>query len=62
VLSQINHIFSEHNVNIAGQYLQTNAKIGYVVIDIETGEKESTLSLKRSLEKVTGTIRARVLY
>src|SRR5208282_1000161 len=38
VLSQINAVFSERRINIAGQYLQTNAKIGYVVIDVETRE------------------------
>jgi D-3-phosphoglycerate dehydrogenase / 2-oxoglutarate reductase len=33
VLSRINAIFSEQHINIAGQYLQTNPRIGYVVID-----------------------------
>lgn len=62
VLSAINRIFSEDEVNIAGQYLQTNPRIGYVVIDIETPEAEHTLSLKRRLDGVAGTIRTRVLY
>ena len=44
VLSAINAVFSEQQINIAGQYLQTNAKIGYVVIDVETGEPESRSS------------------
>jgi hypothetical protein len=30
--------FSECQINIAGEYLRTNAKIGYVVIDVESGE------------------------
>ncbi len=62
VLSAINAVFSEHKINIAGQYLQTDARIGYVVIDIETGERTEALRLKRNLEAVPGTIRARVLY
>lgn len=62
VLSQINAIFSEAQVNIAGQYLQTDPKIGYVVIDIETDEREATQELKRKLDKVPGTIRTRTLY
>ena len=62
VLSAINKIFSEDEINIAGQYLQTNARIGYVVIDIETPSEERTLSLKRQLDAVAGTIRTRVLY
>src|SRR5216684_3816787 len=62
VLSAINAIFSEEQINIAGQYLQTNAKIGYVVIDVETGERAETLQLKHKLEEVAGTIRTRLLY
>ena len=62
VLSAINRIFSEQQINIVGQYLQTNARIGYVVIDIEIGEPEQTLSLKRRLDDVAGTLRTRVLY
>ena len=49
-------------INVAGQYLQTNARIGYVVIDIETGEREASLHIKHRLDEVPGTIRTRVLY
>jgi len=62
VLSKINAIFSENEINIAGEYLQTNAKIGYVVIDIESGEKTESMHLKRLLDEVKGTIRTRILY
>ena len=62
VLSAINAIFSELRINIAGQYLQTNAHIGYVVIDVETGERAETQLLKRRLDEVPGTIRTRILY
>jgi D-3-phosphoglycerate dehydrogenase len=62
VLSEINAIFSEMRINVTGQYLETNPRIGYVVIDIETGEREETMQLKRRLEEVSGTIRARILY
>lgn len=62
VLSKINGIFSEQQINIAGEYLQTNSKIGYVVIDIETDERAETLELKRRLDEVEATIRTRVLY
>ena len=61
VLSALNAIFSKQGINIASQYLQTNAKIGYVVIDVETDRAES-LQLKRKMEEVPGTIRTRVLY
>jgi D-3-phosphoglycerate dehydrogenase len=62
VLSEINGIFSERHINIAGEYLQTNTRIGYVVIDIETGAREEALELKRRLDEVAGAIRTRILY
>jgi D-3-phosphoglycerate dehydrogenase len=62
VLSAINAVFSGEKINIAGQYLQTNAKVGYVVIDVETGERAASLKVKRKLEEVPGTIRTRILY
>lgn len=62
VLSRINAIFSEEHINIAAQYLQTNAVIGYVVIDIETDRREESLNLKRRLDGIAGTIRTRILY
>ncbi len=62
VLSHINGVFSNHQVNIAAQYLQTNAAIGYVVIDVETRERTATVPLKNELDAVPGTIRTRLLY
>lgn len=59
VLTKINQAFAEHNINIAAQYLQTDDKIGYVVIDIETSN--STQALK-ALKDIEGTIRARILH
>jgi D-3-phosphoglycerate dehydrogenase len=62
VLSAVNAIFSEQQINIAGEYLQTDARIGYVVIDIEAEERAETMLLKRKLDEVPGTIRTRILY
>jgi D-3-phosphoglycerate dehydrogenase / 2-oxoglutarate reductase len=62
VLSAINAIFSEDKINIAAEYLQTNAQIGYVVIDIDPGETGSTAQLRKRLDGVPGTIRTRLLY
>lgn len=59
VLSQINNIFSENKINIAAQYLMTNEKIGYVVIDVEA--EYSDLALQK-LKKIEGTIKSRVLF
>jgi D-3-phosphoglycerate dehydrogenase len=62
MLTQINAVFSKHDVNICGQYLQTDPTIGYVVIDVETRNAAATRSLKDELEGIPGTVRARVLY
>jgi D-3-phosphoglycerate dehydrogenase / 2-oxoglutarate reductase len=59
VMSQINQIFSASGINIRSQYLQTNDKIGYVVMDID--EKDSDIALDK-LNDVNGTIRCRVLW
>jgi D-3-phosphoglycerate dehydrogenase len=59
VLSRINAIFGEIGINIAAQYLQTNAEIGYVVIDLDA--EHSQVALER-LRGVEGTIRTRVLF
>ncbi len=62
VLSAINAVFSEQQINIAGQYLQTNPQIGYVVIDVDGDARAETLQLKKRLDQVPGTIRTRALY
>ncbi len=59
VLSRINAVFGAIGVNIAAQYLQTNAEIGYVVIDVEAEHSQAALE---KLREVEGTIRTRVLF
>ncbi|SES68544.1 phosphoglycerate dehydrogenase [Thalassotalea agarivorans] len=59
VLTQINQIFAELNINIAAQYLQTDDEIGYVVIDIDADSSKAALA---ELKQIDGTIRARVLH
>ncbi|MBQ85100.1 MAG: phosphoglycerate dehydrogenase [Gammaproteobacteria bacterium] len=59
ILSQINNVFSETGINISSQYLQTNDRVGYVVMDVD--EQYSDLALER-LNEVNGTIRCRVLF
>jgi len=61
MLSRINEIFSRENVNVDGQYLQTNANIGYVVADVSTSEAQA-VALKDALAAIPGTLRTRVLY
>ncbi|MFA5677338.1 MAG: phosphoglycerate dehydrogenase [Pseudomonas sp.] len=59
VMSEINQVFASNGINISGQYLQTNEKVGYVVIDVDAAY--SDLALKK-LHDITGTIRCRVLF
>lgn len=59
VLGQINQIFSENNINISGQYLQTNEHVGYVVIDVDAAHSDIAMD---KLRHIVGTIRCRVLY
>ena len=59
ILNKLNQIFVEANLNIAAQYLQTDPKIGYVVVDVETNDASPLLT---KLKEIYGTIRARVLY
>ena len=59
ILSQINTVFSDNGINICAQYLQTNEKIGYVVVDVESEYSQLALEKLRNIE---GTIRTRVLF
>ncbi len=61
MLSRINEVFSKENVNIEGEYLQTDSAIGYVVIDVAVEEDRAT-SLKDTLAEIPGTLHVRVLY
>ncbi len=61
VLSRINELFSREGVNIDGQFLRTDAKVGYVVIDISS-TPETTARLRAAMGSIDGTLRTRVLY
>ena len=59
VLIKINQAFSEKGINIAAQYLQTTAEIGYVVMEVDTTQAEEALV---ELKAIEGTLRTRVLF
>jgi len=59
VLSAINTVFAENQINIGSQFLQTSDKIGYVVIDVDRDYSEVALE---KLSEIEGTIRCRVLF
>jgi len=60
VLAQINAAFSKNGINIAGQSLQTDDAIGYVVVDFDIAEGFDTRSLDH-LKNLDGTLRARIV-
>ena len=59
VLATINNILSEHQINVAGQYLKTTEEIGYVITDVDVNYEKHVLD---KLRDIPGTIRVRVLY
>lgn len=59
VISEINKAFSDNGFNIAGQYLQTNEEVGYVVIDVDKACSGEALDKIRT---VPGTLKARILF
>ena len=59
VLARVNEKLSSAGINIAAQYLSTNAAVGYVVIDVDHDRTDPALG---DLCTVPETIRCRVLY
>jgi D-3-phosphoglycerate dehydrogenase len=59
VLSNINGELSKHKINIVGQYLKTNDRIGYVVVDVD---KQLSSRAAQLLKEVPNTIKVRLLY
>ncbi len=60
-LGRLNAVFAAHDVNIAGQFYQTQGDIGYVVLDADGAvpDAEDILAEIRALD---GTIRARLVH
>jgi D-3-phosphoglycerate dehydrogenase len=59
VLAKINQCLAGYNINIVGQYLKTNEKIGYVITDIDKAYSPEVID---AMKQIPGTIRFRVLY
>ena len=59
IIAKINQLFAQHEINIVGQYLKTNEKIGYVITDID---KAYPKDLIKELKNIQQTIKFRVLY
>lgn len=59
VMANINKVVAEYGLNIVGQYLSTDSKVGYVITDVD---KDYNQKVIQELKNVEGTIRFRVLY
>jgi len=59
VMAKINEILAKYDLNINGQYLSTDPKVGYVITDLD---KEYNKEVLDELRAVEGTIKFRVLY
>lgn len=59
VLKEVNYVFTSKGINIAGEYLQTDPEVGYVIIDTES---RLSITILDELRAIEGTIRVRMLY
>ena len=59
VMAKINEILATYDLNIIGQYLSTDPKVGYVITDLD---KEYNKAVIEKLRNIEGTIKFRVLY
>ena len=60
VLAKVNSVFSGAGINIAGEFLQTDDQVGYVVVDFDVSEGFDIAKLDE-LKRIDGTLRARIL-
>ena len=58
MLKSINHIVASKDINIVGQHLNTLDQIGYVVLDIDSKDKNGLVD---DLHDIDGTIKTRVI-
>ena len=59
ILSEINNKISAMKVNILGQFLKTDERVGYVVLDIP---KEDSIEVLKAIKSIKDTIKVRSLY
>ncbi len=60
MLNKITKVFVSRKLNIASQYLQTDATMGYSIFDVDN--KVGSNGILEDLKSIRGTIKARVLF
>lgn len=59
VLSAVNTLFAQNNINIVAQSLMTKGDVGYLIMDVDSTDSAQAFE---KLQGVDGTMRVRVLY
>ena len=59
IMAEINKVLAKFDMNITGQYLSTDDKVGYVISDLDKEYNQDVLNELRAVEE---TIKFRVLY
>ena len=59
VMAKINEVLAQYNLNLTGQYLATDASVGYVIVEVD---KEYNNDVIQALKDIEHTIKFRVLY
>jgi D-3-phosphoglycerate dehydrogenase len=61
MLQRVNEVFARHGINVGSQFLQSDQRIGYLVVDADPSD-ENAETVLGELRDLPGTIRARLLY
>jgi D-3-phosphoglycerate dehydrogenase len=61
MLRRLNEVFLQRDINIAAQYLETDSDVGYVVLDVDIADHDSS-ELLDDIRALDGTISARLIY
>lgn len=59
IMAKINEVLASFDMNISGQFLSTDAQVGYVISDLD---KDYNKEVIKALKEIPHTIKFRVLY
>ncbi|MBC8757240.1 phosphoglycerate dehydrogenase [Kordia sp. YSTF-M3] len=59
IMAKVNKVLAKYELNVTGQYLSTDSKVGYVIVDVD---KEYNKKVTSALKNVEHTIKFRILY
>lgn len=59
IMAKINEVLASFDMNISGQFLSTDAEVGYVISDLD---KDYNKEVIKALKEIPNTIKFRVLY